>query len=397
MTVFVLDRSKKPLMPCMERRARVLLTRGRALVHRLKPFTIRLVDRHAADSQFQPLLVKIDPGSKTSGLALVRACDDGTHAVLSLMEVQHRGAAISKALLARREHRRFRRSKLRFRPARFNNRTRPKGWLPPSLQHRADTVKSRTTRLCGSAPVTGISVERVRFDMQLMQNPDISGVGYRNGTLAGTEVREYLLEKWHRTCAYCDVRNVPLEIEHILARSRGGSDRVSNLTLACVPCNRAKDNTSVEEFVRDKKRLAKMLSGAKVPLRDAAAVNATRYALHDSLLELGLPVQAWPGGRTKWNRTRFKIPKTHALDAACVGDCSGVTGWQRPTLAIPTGLKAGRHEGRVAIRASGSFNITTSVGVVQGINYRHCRRLQRADGYAYQQLTTWKGYASSPA
>ena len=64
---------------------------------------------------------------------------------------------------------------------------------------------------------------------------------------------------------------------------------------------------------------------------------------------------------------------------------------------VTAGLKAGRHEGRVAIRAGRFFNITTSVGVVQGINYRHCCRLQRADGYAYQQLTTGKGDASSPA
>ncbi len=73
MAVFVLDRSKKPLMPCTEKRARLLLERGRARVHRVQPFTIRLVDRTVEESGTQPLLVKVDPGSKATGIALVRA------------------------------------------------------------------------------------------------------------------------------------------------------------------------------------------------------------------------------------------------------------------------------------------------------------------------------------
>ena len=69
-----------------------------------------------------------------------------------------------------------------------------------------------------------------------MESPDIEGVEYQRGTLAGVELGEYLLEKCKRTCAYCHTQNVPLEKDHILARSKGGSDRVSNLTLACRPC-----------------------------------------------------------------------------------------------------------------------------------------------------------------
>jgi 5-methylcytosine-specific restriction endonuclease McrA len=65
-----------------------------------------------------------------------------------------------------------------------------------------------------------------------MQDAEISGVSYQQGELAGYEVREYLLEKWQRRCAYCGKTDVPLEIEHIIPKSRGGSNRVSNLTLA---------------------------------------------------------------------------------------------------------------------------------------------------------------------
>jgi hypothetical protein len=62
--VFVLDRSGKPLMPCSEKRARLLLERGRARVHRVLPFVIRLADRHVVDCELQPLRIKLDPGSK---------------------------------------------------------------------------------------------------------------------------------------------------------------------------------------------------------------------------------------------------------------------------------------------------------------------------------------------
>ena len=75
MAVFVLDRSGKPLMPCSEKRARKLLAAGRARVHRVMPFVIRIVDRRLQDSALQSLRIKIDPGSKTTGLALVREAD----------------------------------------------------------------------------------------------------------------------------------------------------------------------------------------------------------------------------------------------------------------------------------------------------------------------------------
>ena len=81
-----------------------------------------------------------------------------------------------------------------------------------------------------------------------MQNPEISGVEYQQGELQGYELREYLLEKWGRKCAYCGKKDIPLEIEHIIPKSRGGTDRVSNLTIACNKCNLKKDNKTAEEF-----------------------------------------------------------------------------------------------------------------------------------------------------
>ncbi|MDA8377381.1 MAG: RNA-guided endonuclease IscB, partial [Planctomycetia bacterium] len=258
MAVFVLDKRKKPLMPCSEKRARLLLERGRARVHRMVPFTIRLVDRKVEDSVLQPVRLKLDPGSKATGMALVRekeTVDVSTGevlraaAVLMLLELRHRGHAIRDALTQRRAFRRRRRGNLRYRPARFDNRTRADGWLAPSLQHRVDTTMAWVARLCRLAPVTALSQELVRFDTQALQNPEISGTEYQQGTLFGYEVREYLLEKWGRECAYCGAEHTPLEIDHIHPRSKGGSDRVSNLTLACHDCNQAKGNMPLEQFL----------------------------------------------------------------------------------------------------------------------------------------------------
>ncbi|HAA46649.1 MAG: HNH endonuclease [Halomonas sp. 54_146] len=439
MAVFVMGKNQQPLMPCSEKRARLLLQRGRAVAHKRYPFTIRLKDRVGGNTQ--PLRLGIDPGSRITGLALIRESVGEQRHVLRLFELAHRGFQIKKALEQRAAFRRRRRSKnLRYRAPRFNNRTKPKGWLAPSLQHRVDTVMAWVNRLSRLAPITAISQELVRFDTQKLENPEISGIEYQQGTLLGYEVREYLLEKWGRECAYCGDTDTPLEIEHVVPRSRGGTNRVSNLALSCHPCNQAKDNGTLDDFFATDKGLKKRLKTnghtadarlervqrqLKQPLRDASAVNATRWALFNALKATGLPVAVSSGGRTKYNRQRLGIPKTHALDAACVGAFDMLHDWAVPTLTIkamgrgsyqrtrltqygfprgylmrqkqvhgfqtgdmvkavvPTGKKAGTHMGRVAVRKTGSFNIQTEQGTVQGISHKHCTVIQRGDGYGY--------------
>lgn len=103
-----------------------------------------------------------------------------------------------------------------------------------------------------------------------------------------------------------------------------------------MPCNRDKGARDVRDFVASAKRLAYILSKAKAPLRDAAAVNSPRFALFGALKTTGLPVSVGTGGRTKWNRHRLGVPKTHALDAACVGVVGTITGWgSPPSLSTP--------------------------------------------------------------
>lgn len=305
-----------------------MLAAGRARVHRVLPFVIRLTDRYASSCTFQPLRLKLDPGSKFSGLALVRESeqvhDTGevlrSAAVLNLFELIHRGRHISERHPARSAMRRRRRGQLCYRASRFLNRTRRAGWLAPSLQHRVDTVMAWVERMRRWAPVTALSSELVRFDLQALVNPEIAGIEYQQGTLFGYEVREYLLEKWSRKCAYCDITGVPLQIEHIHPSARGGSDRVSNLAIACGPCNKRKDARPVADFLaHDPTRLKRLQAQAQRPLKDAAAVNTTRWALANALKATSLPVELASGGRTKYNRRRLGVTKTRAVHAACLG------------------------------------------------------------------------------
>ncbi len=425
--VFVLDANKQALDPIHPGRARLLLKQGKAAVYRRYPFTIILASA-VEQPTLHPLRIKVDPGSHTTGITLI---NDHTGEVVWAAELTHCGEQIKRDLDKRRAVRRSRRQrKTRYRKPRFANRRKRTGTLPPSLESRVCNVLTWVRRLMRLCPVTAISQELARFDTQAMEHRDIEGVDYQHGQLSGYEAREYVLLKWIHQCAYCDVRDVPLELDHVQPRSKHGTDRVSNLTLACQSCNQRKGNRGVREFLHDDPaRLARMLAHMKAPLRDAAAVNATRWALNARLKLLGLPVECGSGGLTKYNRVLRGLDKTHWLDAANVGrstpasliikdivplhitatghgsrqmcrmDKYGfprtrpkqrkrVQGFQTGDLAravVTTGTKQGTYVGKVNVRTRGVFNIATAQGVVTDIHHRYCTLIARADGYTYQQ------------
>ena len=418
--VFVLDANRKPLTPCKPSLARKLLKVGKAKVFRLYPFTLLLKKKVTEDPQ--PVTLKIDPGSKVTGLAILLHSS-----LIWVAELTHRGQAIKTSLESRRSLRRGRRSRhTRYRQARFLNRTKPKGWLAPSLRHRVETTLTWVNKLSKLPPVKTIFQELVRFDLQKIENPEISGVEYQQGVLAGYEVREYLLNKWERRCAYCSAENVPLQVEHIHPKASGGTNRISNLCLACEPCNTKKGTQDIKIFLAKKPDdLKKILAQAKRPLKDATAVNSTRWALFDGLKETGKVIITGSGGLTKFNRIRLELPKTHFFDAACVGDTPNISvlanqplnikatghgsrqmcrtdkfgfpsryvprlkfvkGFQTGDIikaVVTSGKKVGTYTGRVAVRSSGSFNVSAVQGLIQGINHKYCFSIHQKDGYNY--------------
>jgi 5-methylcytosine-specific restriction endonuclease McrA len=418
--ILVLDTNRKPLTPCTPGMARSLLKARKATVFRRYPFTI-ILKKEVQDIP-ESLTLKLDPGSKVTGIALLK-----NDKLIWAAELTHRGAAIKDALLSRRQLRRGRRNrKTRYRKARFLNRTRHEGWLAPSLQHRVDTILTWVNRISRYAPVGSLVQELVRFDLQLMQNPEISGVEYQQGELQGYEVKEYLLDKFNRQCVYCGAKDTKLEVEHIHPRSKGGSDRVSNLALACHQCNQQKGNQDIKDFLSGKVDILKrVLAQSKSPLKDATAINATRWALFNALSATGLPVSTGSAGKTKFNRTRLGLPKTHWLDAACVGgtptlevltlqpfsiksaghgtrQMCGTNKFGFPTrhrtktqihkgfqtgdivkATVISGKKIGFYVGRVICRATGSFDIATVTGRVTGISHKYCTPIHKKDGYNY--------------
>lgn len=434
--VFLLDTNRKPLNPITPRQARKLLEKGKAAVLRRYPFTL-ILHREIENPEIFPLTLKIDPGSKHTGLALLSG-----DVIVWVAQIEHRAYQISEALTERRQQRRGRRHRhTRYRrPPKhewFRDGTKqpvPKkkrkglGYLQPSLMHRVQTTETWVRRLMKFCPVTQIWIERVKFDLQKLQNPEIDGVEYQQGELFGYEVREYLLEKWERKCAYCGATGVPLQVEHIVPKARGGSNRVANLTLACECCNQKKGSNPVEEFLKNEPdKLKKIKEQAKKPLKDPAAVNSTRNKIVEVLSEL-LPTKTATGGQTKFNRCRLGLPKDHHIDASCVGEvdsltfyatqpfyikCTGhgnrqyqnvdkfgfprgkaksknpyVHGFRTGDIVkavVTKGKKIGTYVGRVAVRSTGSFNITTKEGKVQGIGYKNFSKLHSVDGYAYSK------------
>ncbi|MBD2364658.1 RRXRR domain-containing protein [Anabaena minutissima FACHB-250] len=427
MYVFVLDKNKQPLDPCHPARARELLKQGRAAVYKHYPFTIIIKDRELENSVIHPHRVKIDPGSRTTGMTILQ---ENTARCVFACEISHRGFQIREALLSRRQLRSSRRSrKTRYRKARFLNRTRPRGWLPPSLESRIDNILTWVNRLRRVCPITAISQELVKFDLQKLDQPEIQGVDYQRGELFGFEVKQYLLAKWQHHCAYCGVKDVPLQIEHIVAKSCGGTNRVSNLTLACQKCNQAKGNQPIAKFLKKKPDLlSRILAQAKKPLVDATAVNATRWELYRRLQQTNLPVEVGSGGRTKWNRVNRGIDKSHWADSLCVGgstpekliiknirpllinakghgtrqrcrpDKFGFPKAHAPSLKsfqgfttgdivkarVLTGKFAGRYTGRIAIRFRPSFVLQT-LNKKFDVHPKYLKTIHKADGYEYKQ------------
>ena len=279
--VAVYSSDAQPLMPTHPARARKLLAQGRAVPHHIKGmFGIRLLDRTRVESDVQDVAINIDPGSQTTGYAVVTDDEKGQRIVLAALETKHRVFTIKATLAKLHSHRRNRRAKLRYRAPRFNNRRRKSGTLPPSVDSlRVDTVRV-VNILQTMYPISSIRLERNKFDPQLMMNPDINSIEYQRGTLFGWQIRAYVLERDDGRCAYCQHSRVRLELDHVRPRAIG-SDRVDNLVACCRECNLQKSNRPIEEFLAHQPALLKRITERlqRSSLAPATHINAVLPAL----------------------------------------------------------------------------------------------------------------------
>lgn len=170
-------------------KARILLKNRLAVVHKIYPFTIRLKDNSAVLKD-RAYTVKIDPGSKHTGIAIV----DNNNSVVMLAEIEHRGHIIKKDIDSRRAVRHKRRSRnTRYRPARFLNRTKPKGWLAPSIKSRANNIINFIKKYKKLINIDRIMIENVSFNVaQMSSDTKLIGTGYQQGPLYDTNLREFI-------------------------------------------------------------------------------------------------------------------------------------------------------------------------------------------------------------
>ena len=125
MRVFVFNMRGRPLMPCSQRKARLLLRENKAKIYKYHPFTIQLT--YTTGETKQDCHIGIDTGSKYIGAA-VRSEDK----VFWKGEIELR-QDIRSNLDTKRIYRRSRRNrKTRYRKPRFLNRKRRDEWLPHS-------------------------------------------------------------------------------------------------------------------------------------------------------------------------------------------------------------------------------------------------------------------------
>ena len=418
--VLVIDKHKKPCDTISNAYARVLLFKKQAVIHKRFPFTIRLKNDNAVLKD-KSYTVKLDPGSKTTGIAIT----DDKDSVIMLAELEHIGHLIKKDLNSRRIVRKSRRQrKTRYRPARFLNRTKPKGWLAPSVRSRADNVINFIKKYKKLINIDKVMIENVSFDTaQMSSNSKLYGIKYQQGPLYQNKLRSFIFSRSNGKCVYCGAKAT--EIDHVIPRSSGGTNSIYNLVASCRNCNQMKSNLTLKAFGKKMNKNYSHLEPKKLP-KDAAIIQSSRNYMVKEITKLVSNITLHDAWMTKYNREELGLPKEHYYDALSVGEVPNkfnfltdkilqisakgrgsrqmcrmdkygfpgtkpkgsklVKGFQTGDMVkavVPSGLNAGKHLGRVIIKSSGYFEIKSKNSSVQGINHKYCRLIQKGDGYLY--------------
>lgn len=417
--VLVIDKRKRPCNAISEAYARILLYSKQAVIHKRFPFTIRLKNDSAVlkDNSY---IVKLDPGSRTTGVAITN--DKGS--VVMLAELEHRGHVIKKNLDSRRAIRRLRRNrKTRYRASRFNNRTRLDSWLAPSVKSRADNVINFVKKYKKFLNINKVMIENVSFDVaQMSSGTKLWGSDYQQGALCQKELRSFIFSRSNSQCVYCGAKAE--EIDHVVARSNGGTNSTYNLVASCRSCNEKKSNLGLKAFGKLMNKDYSHLKPKALP-KHASIVQSARNYMIKEISKLVADTKSYDAWLTKYNRDELGLPKQHYYDALSVGNVQdykfltdkvltisakgrgsrqmcrmdrfgfprtspkgskSVKGFQTGDIVkaiVPQGLKRGEYLGRVAVRSSGYFDIEANDKLIQGIGYKYCRIVQRSDGYSY--------------
>jgi len=304
--VYILNQRGQPLMPCSPVKARILLKQGKARVIKRTPFTVQLTIGTGENKQ--PLMLGVDTGYQNVGLSAMTDKQE-----LFTAEV-HLRTNISKLLSERRMYRQSRRArKTRYRKPRFLNRvrTRHRGWLSPSVQHKLDSHIKLVQKVHKILPITKVVVEVANFDIQKINNPSIHGKDYHCGEqLDFNNVREYVLYRDNHTCQHCKgkTKDVKLNTHHIIPRNKGGTNKPDNLITLCKTCHNKLHKNEIVLNIKSKNTF-----------KAETFMSIIRWKIVDRLRELYKDVEITYGYSTKTLRCNVGLIKSHINDSFIIG------------------------------------------------------------------------------
>lgn len=358
MFVYVLNCHGQPLMPCRPRKARILLKAGKARVVRMVPFTLQL--RYGSSGYKQEVSLGIDAGTRYIGVSATTE-----KAVLFEAETQPR-TDVQEVLASRRQFRRARRHrKTRYRPCRSLNRSKPKGWLAPSVRHLLEAHLKTIQLVHHLLPVRKTTVEVAQFDLQKIQHPEIKGKAYQEGPQLGFwNVREYVLYRDQHCCQWCfgKSKDKILNVHHIESRKTGG-DRPDNLVTLCQTCHDLLHRTHQEGQIPRKRG----------GFRDATQMGIMRWRIYNQAKALFPNMHLTYGYLTKHTRISHQLEKSHLVDARCISGnplaCSD-NSW----YLIKWVRRNNRQLHKATIRKGGKRQQNTASKYVQGFRLFDCVR-----------------------
>ena len=314
MSVAVVSKTGMLLMPTSEYRARKLLKSKKAIIHGYHPFTIQLTERETG--YIQPVELCMDTGY--------------IHIGTSVKSEKHEylGEQIDTLTDERQKHdacrmyRRQRRNRKRYRQPRFNNRERDDGWISPSLEHKKTIHIQALSRICKVIPVTDITLEMGNFDTQVLKareegRPLPQGLDYQHGErYSVTTLREAVFLRDGYTCQRCG-RTIKdgaiLHVHHVVYRSQGGTNRISNLITVCDKCHTPANHKPGGKLYGWKPKVASF--------KGATYMTTIRWKLYNEIKALfpDIDIHITYGAETKERRRAFDITKSHVNDAFVMG------------------------------------------------------------------------------
>jgi len=281
-------------MPCKPAKARHLLRDGKAKVVRREPFTIQL--KWDCEENVQEIKLGIDTGYQNIGFSAVT---DKQELISGTVKLDN---FMSKRLQDKSMFRRNRRNRLRYRQPRFNNRRKPKGWLPPSIQRRFDTHLTLINKLKAILPISKVIVEVANFDIQKIKNSTIQGTDYQQGDLYGyQDVKSYLIAREKGRCQLCcKIYKKPdtWKTHHIIPTSQGGTNTPSNFALLHNSCHDKLHKEHLEHLLKANKQY-----------KESTFMSIIRWRFYT----LGFTPTF--GNITFVNRNKLNLEKTHINDA----------------------------------------------------------------------------------